>query len=300
VQLAPLRPLERACDADVAEDAVVVVQPEQQRRDLIARRSEPGDDAVGGVLGLDLDHDAAVRLVEKVTRLGDDAVHAVADELLEPALRRPHVGGDRRQQQRRREVLEQRLEPSPSLGERRLHQVVVAVGEEVEGDERRRRLDPQTLDARPRRMHPLQERAEVRARPGADDDLAVEHEAAGGGVRHGVDELREVPAEAVQVPALKLGPISVAVRERAEAVPLRLVQEVPLRQLARETREHRRDGRPDREPQRGSPSARERIRRTTFASSALRTSLPPWSRAASSDSFDWSWPMSTEASEATK
>src|ERR687898_745072 len=67
---------------------------------------------------------------------------------------------------------------SPAPLEWSIAQVVVAIGQAVEGDERGRRLGGQHADARGRRMDAQQERVEVEPAVGpGDDHLAIEHEA---------------------------------------------------------------------------------------------------------------------------
>ena len=101
----------------------------------------PGDHAVRGPLVLDLEHDALVRLVGDRQRLGDDPVEAGALELVEPSLRDAGVGG------RRREV--DRPDPNSASASTRAARrslngtagvVVIAEREQVERDERGRRL----------------------------------------------------------------------------------------------------------------------------------------------------------------
>ena len=60
-----------------------------------------------------------------------------------------------------------------------------------------------------------------------------------------LDDLGEVPREWAVVTASQVDPVSLAERERAEAVPLRLVQVAVARQLALEAREHRSQRRAD-------------------------------------------------------
>src|SRR6476646_8620471 len=94
----------------------VVVQAEEQRADRALLTAlvpaEAGHDAVALALVLDLEHDALVRLVGAVDRLGDDAVEPRALEALEP------VASDADVARRRREV-ERRLEPTQRLFQER-------------------------------------------------------------------------------------------------------------------------------------------------------------------------------------
>ena len=84
-----------------------------------------------------------------------------------------------------------RLEPVAALGLRQLEQRLVAVGEQVEGDEARRRLLGEHVDARLGGVDALAERVEVLPAVGVEEhDLPVEHVAA---LREG--QLGEVAAQ---------------------------------------------------------------------------------------------------------
>ena len=99
-------------------------------------------------------------------------------------------------------------------------EVVVAVGEVVEGDERCRRLLGEHPDARRRRMDPDQERVEVEAALGTGDDhLAVQHEP---GVRAAQGQERPVELGEVSVQRLQVAGLEVdigAVTEDEGAKP---------------------------------------------------------------------------------
>jgi hypothetical protein len=98
--------------------------------------------------------------------------------------------------------------------------------EHVEGDEARRRLLGEHVDARLGGVDALAEQVEVRlAVLAEDDDLAVE-DAAALGQAH---ELREVAREVAAVARLQVGLAAVAERDAAVAVPLRLVDPVVAR-----------------------------------------------------------------------
>ena len=119
------------------------------------------------------------------------------------------------------------LEARPALGERALAEVVVAIGEAVEGDERGRRFRGEHPDARLGRMDADEQRVEVEAALGTgDDDLAVERRtarrAAQGQERR--VELGEVAVQRLEVARLEVDRRPVAEDEGAEAVPLRLVR----------------------------------------------------------------------------
>ena len=91
--------------------------------------------------------------------------------------------------------------------------------EQVEGDVHGWRLAGQPLDPRDRGMDALAERVEVLVAVGvADDDLPVEHVAAGG-----KGELGEVAPERLAVARLQEHLVAVDEREAAEPVELHLV-----------------------------------------------------------------------------
>lgn len=122
---------------------VLAVEPEQERADGVGPalvHPVAGDDAVGRALVLDLEHEALVGLVGDVDRLGDDAVEARALELGEPALRDVAVGCRRGQVDGRLGRGECLLERRAPLGERLVEVGLFAEREQVEGDERCRRL----------------------------------------------------------------------------------------------------------------------------------------------------------------
>ena len=101
----------------------------------------------------------------------------------EPLLRAVGVEGDRREVDR---LVHQLLEPRAALVLGQLEQHLVAVGEQVEGDEARRGLLGQHVDARLGGVDALAERVEVLpALLVEQHDLAVEHVAAGGELQLG-------------------------------------------------------------------------------------------------------------------
>ncbi len=123
----------------------VVVEAEQERADALAVlvQPEPGDDAVGGAVVLDLPEHALVTAVGEGRVLGDDAVEAGSFEPLEPVGGDGAVGRDRCEMDGRLDARHRLLEEPPSLREGLLEQRAVAEREEVEGDEGRRRLTRQ-------------------------------------------------------------------------------------------------------------------------------------------------------------
>src|SRR5262245_40189518 len=139
---------EAARHPDVVQRPLVVVQTEEQRPDAVAVLVGPeaGDDAVGGALVLDLEPGAFVLAVLARARLGDNPVETGALELLEPLGCDLRVLGHRGDVDRRRCAAQHLLEPAAPLGDRPRPEVVVALGEEIEGDEARRCLGGQLRD----------------------------------------------------------------------------------------------------------------------------------------------------------
>ena len=159
----------------------VVEQAEQQRPDVRPRPvlvpAEPGDDAVGGPLVLDLEHRPLARLVRRIEPLRDDAVETGALEPLEPVGRGRAIAGRRRQVDGRLGAAEDGLQAGSPLALRDLAQVLVAEREQVPGDEAGRRLLGQHLDPRGGRVDAQEKRLELEGAVARDDDLAVEHAA---------------------------------------------------------------------------------------------------------------------------
>ena len=170
------------------------------------------DDGVDRPHALDLDHAGALaRPVGRVELLGDDALGA-----LQPLLRAAGLEHDRREVDRGADPL---LEPRAALVLGQLEQALVALGQQVEGDEARRRLLGEHADPRLGGVDALAERVEVLPSLLVEQhDLAVEHVAA---VRE--LELGEVARERAPVARLQVHVAAVHERDRAEAVPLRLV-----------------------------------------------------------------------------
>ena len=171
---------------------------------------------------LDLEHHPLVGQVEHVGRLGDDAVEAGALEHPEPALGEPLGVGRHGEVDRRLDAVQRLGQGGPALGEGTLHQRVVAEGEQVEGDERGRRLAGQQVDPGGGRVDALLQRLEVEPLALAHHHLAVHH-AALGELRPRLDDLGEVAGHRALVAAAQLDLVAVAEDDRAEAVPLRLV-----------------------------------------------------------------------------
>ena len=137
--------------------------------------AETGHDAVGGALVLELEHRPLARLVGRVEALGDDAVEARPFEPVEPVHRLGPIERGRGQVDRRRGCGQDRLEPAASLRLGHRPQVVVAEGEQIPGDEARRRFGGEHPNARLGRMDAQEQGVEIEPAVGAGDDhLAVE------------------------------------------------------------------------------------------------------------------------------
>src|SRR6266542_1896873 len=107
----------------------------------------------------------------------------------------------------------------PALGERTLHQGVVAKGEQVEGDERGRRLAGQQVHPRGGRVDALLQRLEVEPLALAHHHLAVDHAARRELGARRLDDLWEVAGHRALVAAAQLDLVAVTEDDGAEAVP---------------------------------------------------------------------------------
>ena len=176
---------------------------------------------------LDLAHHPLVGLVGASGLLGDQPVQPGALELLEPAPRPAGVVvGDRGEVDRRPGLGQRLLQPGPALGERALGEVLVAQRQQVERDEAGRGLDRQQVHPARGRVDALLQHLELQrvALPVEHHDLAVDHRALREVGHHRVDDLGEVPGHRPLVAAADLHLVAVAEDDRAEAVPLRLVE----------------------------------------------------------------------------
>src|SRR5688572_10573836 len=220
---------DRRAEADVVEQAPVVVEPEQQRADerAVGAVTEAADDAVGRAHALDLDHALTVAgLVGQVEALGDHPVERRADAG-EPLARGLDVVGLGRQDDAvvalevlAREVFEPRAPRGQRLGGERLAGLV---GEEVEHDQRRRALDGELANAAGGGVDALEQVVERQPAVEGDHDLAVEDEALRAQACERLDELGEVSRQRLPLLRHQLDARAVAEDEAAEAVPLRFV-----------------------------------------------------------------------------
>ena len=204
---------------------------------------EPGDDAVGGALVLDLEHRPLARQVRAVQPLGDDAVQAGALEPVEPVRGEGAVPGRGRQVDGRLGAREDLLQPRPALALGHVAEVLVVEREQVPCDEARRALLGEHLHARRGRVDAQQERLELERAVAGDHDLAVEHASLGQVRLERLGELGEVAIERLQVAALDVQLVAVAEHERPEPVPLGLEQPAVVRgQPGARLGQHRLDG----------------------------------------------------------
>ncbi len=253
-EFAPSRRRERADAPDVVQLAVRVGEREQQRSDAIAAlvHAITDDDGFGRALVLDLEHRALARLVDVGATLRDDAVEPRALELLEPATCLLGVARRTRQVDRidRRPLREQRLQSCATFLERLAHDVVVALGEQVERDELRRCLGGQLLDARRGGVDACAEGVPTEPlMPGralSQHDLTVEDDTFGQRRLQRLDEFREVARQQLRAARVQVDIVAVPRDDAAETVPLRFVGElVTLRHARDGLREHRLDGQCD-------------------------------------------------------
>ena len=95
-------------------------------------------------------------------------------------------------------------------------------------------------------MQPQLQRIEVQPLRRRDDDLTVDHAAGGNAFEKRVVQLGKVPVEGSKIAALDVDIGCRAEDDRAESIPLRLVEELPFgRQIIRELGQHRLDRRLD-------------------------------------------------------
>src|SRR5690606_8162534 len=112
-------------------------------------------------------------LVAEVPALHHDPVEARALEALEPPGGERLVGGDRREPYPVAGPGKGLGEEPPALGERAVHEVLVAEGEQVEGDEGDRGPLGEHPDPGGGRVDALLQRVEVEGAAAAQHDLAV-------------------------------------------------------------------------------------------------------------------------------
>ena len=184
--------------------AGVVEQAEQQRPDVRARTvlvpAEPGHDAVGGALMLDLQHRPLARLVLRVEPLRDDPVEPRAFEPVEPVRRELSIRRRRCQMHGRIGRPEDRFQPGAPLPLRHRPQVLVTEREEIPRDERCRRLCGEHVHARCGGMDSKQQRLEGQRTVARDHDLPVDDATLGERGTKRVGELGKVAVERLQVP----------------------------------------------------------------------------------------------------
>src|SRR5476649_1103253 len=117
------------------------------------------------------------------------------------------------------------------------------------------------------------ERIEIEPAFTGDDELTVEHTPFGQLRAQRSAQLGEVPQQRLRVPALEVEVVAVAEHDAAEAVPLRLEDDVARRrQIARELGQHRLERRSDRKAH--APPVRISTTAATTESSASSSRSP--------------------------
>src|SRR5215211_2027977 len=141
-QLPSLRPLEGRDHSGVLEPSGVVIEAEQQGAELrpIDEQPQPGDDALGRALQLDLRHRPRTLEVGQAPWLCDHTVYPASGVAAKPALRPVRVVGDRAEAQCLGVTLHARRELLASGGERPGAKIVVSGRKQVEAEKRRGRL----------------------------------------------------------------------------------------------------------------------------------------------------------------
>ena len=150
------------------------------------------DDAIRRALVLDLEHGALVRLVRAGKRLGHHSVQPGALELGEPLHGHLVIAGGRREMNGRIGAGQAFLESRPALLERPLGVIGVVQREQVKGNEARRRLLRQQLDAASGWVDPLLQHLKLQPVADHDDDLAVDDALLGQIRLDRLDDFREI------------------------------------------------------------------------------------------------------------
>ena len=213
-QLGRARRREAARHADVVQHAVVVVEAEQQRADAVAVlvHAEPADDAVGGAQVLHLLHRPLALFVRDrraAWRPRRRAPRPRSARTTACAASRSVVAGVSCTGGRR--VRERVLEARAPLAERLLAEIAVALGEQVEGDERRP-ASPPRASRRATAAGWMRNERQVEVEPalGGDHDLAVDDAALGQVGAQRLEEIGEVARERLLVAAPDLDVVAVA------------------------------------------------------------------------------------------
>jgi hypothetical protein len=215
----------------VVEDAIVVVQAEQERADDVSLRGIPkaADDAVRGANPFDLLHSGSLgALIRKVESLGDDSVRSrvigkPCARLGRPTRRRAHANVTIVSQV----LVSEQLQSGAPLGERTVGDVDAILDQQIEHEKQGRRLRRQSHDPRRGGMKAEEQRIEREVAIDWDDKLTVEHELLGRQFAKGVDDLREVASERLTRFRPQIDLAARAKCQAPETVPLGLV--LPLR-----------------------------------------------------------------------
>src|SRR5690606_14763221 len=234
-------------DADVVQHPIIVIQSKQQRADGVRRVLVPpkaADHAIRCAFVLYLDHPALARLVRLPGRFQNDPVQSSALKLLEPPLTRFAVSCDGSQIDRGRNALQKVLEPSATFFLRLGHEVLPVDGEEIESDERGRRLGRQFLNAGAGGMEAKLQGVEIQAAVHPNDDLSIHHAARRKQFEAGLVYVWKVAIEGPLIAALDVDIRISPEDQRPKAIPLRLDEVIALLRYAPgELSQHRLDGR---------------------------------------------------------
>src|SRR5579863_8879567 len=194
----------------------IVVEPEQQRRDdAPAAGAKAADDAVCRVVALDLDRRIAASERIRDVALRDDAVQA-RQAAAQPELRERGILRGRRKPDGRAlgEVSGyERLETFAERVQGALVELAAALHEQVEDDVDSRRFLRETRDTACCRMNALQQRVEVGAVVGRDEQLAVDDELPRAGAEQRLDDFGKVARERLARFRLQLDVAYVAKRD---------------------------------------------------------------------------------------
>ena len=136
---------DRRGEADVIQQALRVVETEQQGSHLVAAAqvSKASDHTIGGPQALDLDHRALAAEIFLVQPLGDDPVPSIAIEIVKPLgrLRQIARAGRYDELSGNGSLLAEGFERASPLSERQsLHWRAIGPDEHVEKDQSRRRF----------------------------------------------------------------------------------------------------------------------------------------------------------------
>ena len=214
-------------DAHVVEHAVVVVEAEQQRTDAFAVLVHPEtrDDAVARALVLHLQHRALAGLV------GSPSGFATTPSKPAPSKRSNHSARGRDSGRRREVERRQRIASNRSSPARRSRNGSSSNDSSPSARRSNTTYDAgisaaSLLHARRGRVLAQLQRVEVEAGRRRDHELAVKNDLLRELLEQRLAQLGEVTQQWLLVAALQVEVVAVAEQDAAEAVPLRLVDEI--------------------------------------------------------------------------